>query len=97
MKIWTSREIFGKYPTQNFAETVRGEVECSMWTERRTTRSQQSPFGTHLQTRMKMDLKETGWESMDWIKLAQNSDQERNSVKTAINRDVQRSWLATAV
>jgi hypothetical protein len=38
---------------------------------------------------------------MDWIKLAKNSDQERNSVKTVKNRDVQRasgpSWLATAL
>jgi len=38
---------------------------------------------------------------MDWIKLARNSDQERNSVKTVKNRDVRRasatSWLATAV
>jgi hypothetical protein len=38
---------------------------------------------------------------MDWIKLAQNSDQELNSVKIVKNRDVQRasgtSWLAMAV
>jgi hypothetical protein len=38
---------------------------------------------------------------MDWIKLAQNSDQERNCVETVKNRDVQWAsgacWLATAV
>jgi len=54
-----------------------------------------------LQTRIKIYLKETGWEGMDWIKLAQNSDQGRDSIKTVKNRDVQRasgtSWLATAV
>jgi hypothetical protein len=54
-----------------------------------------------LQTRIKIYLKEIGWEGMDWIKLAQNSDQERYSVKTVKNRDVQRasgtSWLATAI
>lgn len=52
------------------------------------------------QTRIKIYLKETGWVGMDWIKLTQNSDQERNSIKTVKNRDIQRasgtSWLAMA-
>lgn len=30
ISIWTSRQIFGKYPTQNLSKTVRGEsnVPC---------------------------------------------------------------------
>jgi hypothetical protein len=34
---------------------------------------------------MKMDLREIGWDGMDWIDLAQNSDQWRALVNTAMN------------
>jgi len=45
-------------------------------------------FRNSLANGHKIYLKETGWEGMDWIKLARNSDKERNSVKTVKNRDV---------
>jgi hypothetical protein len=32
-----------------------------------------------------MDLREIGWEGMDWIDLAQNKDQWRALVNTAMN------------
>jgi hypothetical protein len=34
---------------------------------------------------IKMDLREIGWEGMDWIDLAQDSDQWRALVNTAMN------------
>jgi hypothetical protein len=34
---------------------------------------------------IKMDLREIGWDSMDWIYLAQNRDQWRDLVNTVIN------------
>jgi hypothetical protein len=34
---------------------------------------------------MKMDLREIGWDDMDWIDPAQDRDQWRALVKTAIN------------
>jgi hypothetical protein len=34
---------------------------------------------------IKMDLREIGWDGMDWIKLAQNSDQWRAIVNTVMN------------
>jgi hypothetical protein len=34
---------------------------------------------------IKMDLKEIGWDDMDWIKLAQDRDQWRALVNTAMN------------
>jgi hypothetical protein len=33
---------------------------------------------------IKMDLRETGWNGMDWIKLAQDRDQWRALVNTVI-------------
>jgi hypothetical protein len=33
----------------------------------------------------KMNLKETGWGGMDWIEVAQNSDQRRVLVNTVMN------------
>jgi hypothetical protein len=48
-------------------------------------------FRNSLANGHKIYLKETGWEGMDWIKLARNSDQERNSVKTVKNRHVRRA------
>jgi hypothetical protein len=33
----------------------------------------------------KMDLREVGWEGMDWIDLAQNRDQWRALVNTVMN------------
>jgi hypothetical protein len=34
---------------------------------------------------IKMDLTETGWDGMDWIDLAQDMDQWRAVVNTAMN------------
>jgi hypothetical protein len=34
---------------------------------------------------IKMDLREIGWDSMDWIDLAQDRDQWRALVKTVMN------------
>jgi hypothetical protein len=34
---------------------------------------------------IKMDLRETGWVGMDWIELAQDKDQWRALVNTAMN------------
>jgi hypothetical protein len=34
---------------------------------------------------IKMDLRETGWDGMDWIYLAQNRDQWRALVNTVMN------------
>jgi hypothetical protein len=34
---------------------------------------------------IKMDLRETGWDGMDWIKLAQDRDQWRALVNTVMN------------
>jgi hypothetical protein len=34
---------------------------------------------------IKMDLREIGWDSMDWIDLAQNRDQWRALVNTGMN------------
>jgi hypothetical protein len=32
-----------------------------------------------------MDLREVGWDGMDWIDLAQNRDRWRNLVNTVMN------------
>jgi hypothetical protein len=32
-----------------------------------------------------MDLRETGWDGMDWIELAQDRDQRRVLVNTVLN------------
>jgi hypothetical protein len=37
---------------------------------------------------IKMDLREIGWDGMDWIDLAQNRDQWRALVNTVMNRRV---------
>jgi hypothetical protein len=34
---------------------------------------------------IKMDLREIGWDGMEWIELAQNRDQWRALVNTVIN------------
>jgi hypothetical protein len=34
---------------------------------------------------IKMDLREIGWDDMDWIDLAQNRDQWRALVNTVMN------------
>jgi hypothetical protein len=34
---------------------------------------------------IKMDLREIGWGSMDWIHLAQDKDKQRSLVNTVIN------------
>jgi hypothetical protein len=34
---------------------------------------------------IKMDLREIGWDGMDWIDLAQNRDEWRTPVNTAMN------------
>jgi hypothetical protein len=34
---------------------------------------------------MKMDLRETGWDDMDWIDLAQNRDRWSGLVNTVMN------------
>jgi hypothetical protein len=36
-------------------------------------------------TNIKMDLREIGWNSMDWIDLAQDRDQWRALVNTVMN------------
>jgi hypothetical protein len=37
---------------------------------------------------IKMDLREIGWDGMDWIELAQDRDQWRTLVKTLMNLQV---------
>jgi hypothetical protein len=37
---------------------------------------------------IKMDLRETGWDGVDWIDLAQDRDQWRALVNTVMNRRV---------
>jgi hypothetical protein len=37
---------------------------------------------------IKMDLRETGWNGMDWINLAQDRDQWRALVNTVMNLQV---------
>jgi hypothetical protein len=37
---------------------------------------------------IKMDLREIGWDGMDWIKLAQDGDQWRALVNMVINLQV---------
>jgi hypothetical protein len=37
---------------------------------------------------MKMDLREVGWDGMDWIDLVQNRDQLRTLLNTVINFQV---------
>jgi hypothetical protein len=37
---------------------------------------------------IKMDLREIGWDGMDWIDLAQDMDQGRALVSTVINLQV---------
>jgi hypothetical protein len=37
---------------------------------------------------IKMDIREIGWDSMDWIKLAQDRDQWRALVNMVINFQV---------
>jgi hypothetical protein len=34
---------------------------------------------------IKIDLRETGWDGMDWIDLAQDGDQWRDVVNTVMN------------
>jgi hypothetical protein len=34
---------------------------------------------------IKIDLRETGWDDMDWIDLAQDKDQWRDLVNTELN------------
>jgi hypothetical protein len=38
---------------------------------------------------MKMDLREIGWDSMDWIDLAQDKDQWRALVNTVMDLQIQ--------
>jgi hypothetical protein len=40
---------------------------------------------TTRKTNIKMDLRETGWSGMDWIDLAQDSEQWRALVNTVMN------------
>jgi hypothetical protein len=37
---------------------------------------------------IKIDLRETGWDGMDWIDVAQDRDQWRALVKTVMNLPV---------
>jgi hypothetical protein len=37
---------------------------------------------------IKMDLRETGWDGIDWLELAQDRDQWRAFVNTVMNRRV---------
>jgi hypothetical protein len=41
---------------------------------------------------IKMDLREIGWDAMDWIDLAQDRDQWRALVNTEIKRGVLHNW-----
>jgi hypothetical protein len=43
---------------------------------------------TYLGGRCKMDLRDLGWDSVDWIDMAQNKDQWRALVNTALNLPV---------
>jgi hypothetical protein len=40
---------------------------------------------------IKMDLREIGWDGMDWIDLAQDRDQWRDLVNTVMNLRVSQS------
>jgi hypothetical protein len=40
---------------------------------------------------IKMDLRETGWDGMDWIDLAQDRDQWRALVNTIMNLRVSKN------
>jgi hypothetical protein len=42
---------------------------------------------------VKIDLREIGWDDMDWIDLAQVRDQWRALVNTIINLRVQKYWV----
>jgi hypothetical protein len=46
---------------------------------------------------IRMDLRVTGWEGVDWIRLAQSRDQRRAVVNAVINLRVlaPRSWLVS--
>jgi hypothetical protein len=49
------------------------------------------PLGRHRRrwvNNIKMDLRETGWNGMDWIDLGQDRDQWRALVNTVINLQV---------
>jgi hypothetical protein len=49
------------------------------------------PLGRPRQTwvgSIKIDLREIGWDGMDWINLAQDSDQWRTLVSTVLNLQV---------
>jgi hypothetical protein len=43
------------------------------------------PLGRRWVNNIKMDLREIGWDGMDWIDLAQNRDQWRALVNTVMN------------
>jgi hypothetical protein len=42
---------------------------------------------------IKMDLREIGWDGMDWIDLAQDRDQWRTHVSTVMNLREFLEWL----
>jgi hypothetical protein len=48
--------------------------------------------GHRWEGRIRMDLREIGWEGMDWILLAQDRDQWRAAVNTVM--DVRVTWRA---
>jgi hypothetical protein len=69
----------------------RGEISAGFWWE--------GPKGRYnLEERgvdgIKMDLRENGWEGVEWIQLAQDRDRWRTLVNTVINLRVlgPRSW-----
>jgi len=39
----------------------------------------------HLEDNIRMDLRELGWKDVDWIQLAQDSDQWRDLVNKEMN------------
>jgi hypothetical protein len=49
------------------------------------------PLGSHKhgwEDHIRMDLKETGWEGVDWIRVAQDTDLWRALVNTVMNLQV---------
>jgi hypothetical protein len=61
---------------------------CSTTGEKRNGRRKERPLGRSRHRwldNMKIDLREIGWDGMNWIDLAQDRDQWRAIVNTVMN------------
>jgi hypothetical protein len=66
--------------TRHVAHMRRRGMHTGFWWEEITGRP-----GRSWEDNIKMDLTQIGWGGMDWIRLAQDKDQWRVLVNTAIN------------